>query len=110
MTNILTELRQVFAERSVLFSDNKAMIAFVRGEGVAKGVRHMELRMWYLREKYSQGCVDLDYMAGVTIPADKLTKLGNKASHAEFRTNIQGLKLLHEDYEYVIHDEVDEAE
>jgi hypothetical protein len=94
LTNILTELQQHFAAKAVLYSDNKAMIEFIKGEGVAKGVRHMELRMWFIREKYQQGGVDIEYMEGVKLPADKLTKLGNKKSHAEFRAHILGLKLL----------------
>jgi hypothetical protein len=92
--NILIELGQYFSEVSQVYSDNKAMIEFVRGQGVAKGVRHMELRMWFVREKYKQGGVALDYMEGVRIPADKLTKLGNRASHAAFRKEVLGLGLL----------------
>lgn len=52
--------------------------------------------MWYLREKYKQGNVVVDYMAGVSIPADKLTKLGNRGSHAQFRSEILGLGLMPE--------------
>ncbi len=50
--------------------------------------------MWYIREKYQHGNVKIDYMEGINIPADKLTKLGNRASHAKFRADILGLKLL----------------
>jgi hypothetical protein len=92
--NILTELCQEFEQFSKLFSDNEAMIKFVKGEGVAKGVRHMELRMWFIREKYKHGDIILEFMEGVRMPADKLTKLGNKASHAAFRREILGLGLL----------------
>jgi hypothetical protein len=96
VNNIMTELQRVFSDVSKLWSDNEAMIKFVHGEGVAKGVRHMELRMWFIREQYSHGNVVLDYMEGVKIPADKLTKLGNRASHAKFRSDILGLSLLPE--------------
>eukprot|EP01034_Spumella_vulgaris_P022931 gene22931-29109_t len=92
--NILTELQQVFAPLAQVYSDNKAMLEFVRGHGVAKGVRHMELRMWYIREKYQNGDVVVDYMEGISIPADKLTKLGSRSSHAKFRSDILGLSLL----------------
>jgi hypothetical protein len=47
-----------------MYSDNEAMIIFVRGEGVAKGVRHIELRMWYTREQLKQGKFTFDHMAG----------------------------------------------
>ena len=79
---------------SQLYSDNQAMINFVKGEGVAKGVRHMELRMWYVREQYQKGQIILDYMPGEIIPTDKLTKLGTVMEHEIFRDNILGLKLL----------------
>lgn len=100
ITNILTELRQEFSAVSQVYSDNKAMIEFVKGHGVAKGVRHMELRMWYIREKYKYGNVDISYMEGVSIPADKLTKLGNRGSHSEFCRNIMGLDLLDENCDF----------
>ena len=74
------------------------MINFVKGEGVAKGVRHMELRMWYTREEYQKKNADLEYMQGIKIPADKLTKLGGVHDHQEFAKDIQGLKLLGYDY------------
>jgi len=50
----------------------------------------MELRMWYVREKYSSGGVIDDYMSGNKIPTDKLTKLGSKAIHVEFTRVIMG--------------------
>jgi hypothetical protein len=77
-----------------LWSDNKAMVDFVHGEGIARGVRHMELRMWYVREKYKQGDVVLDWMTGSDIPADKLTKLGTRPEHEAFTKDIMGLRLL----------------
>ena len=50
--NILEELKITHNPVTNILSDNEAMINFVHGEGVAKGVRHMELRMWYTREEY----------------------------------------------------------
>lgn len=70
------------------------MINFVKGEGVAKGVRHMELRMWYTREEYSKGIINLDYMAGDKIPTDKLTKLGTIAEQKCFSFDIISLAAL----------------
>eukprot|EP01038_Epipyxis_sp_PR26KG_P014340 gene14340-19232_t len=75
------------------------MINFViRGEGVAKGgVRHMELRMWYVRgEQYQKkgNIIILNYMPGEIIPTDKLTKLGTTEEHKIFRDNMLGLNLL----------------
>ena len=93
ISNILKELNFKYDKQSILYNDNQAMINFVHGEGVAKGVRHMELRMWYVREEYKKGSITLDYMAGEVIPADKLTKLGNLEEHRRFRKNVLGLDL-----------------
>jgi hypothetical protein len=70
------------------------MVRFVHGEGVAKGVRHMELRMWYVRERYKKGNVLVEWMTGKKIPADKLTKLGTREEHEGFTRDIMGLSLL----------------
>ena len=104
VSNILTELQQSFGNVADVFSDNKAMIDFVHGDGVAKGVRHMELRMWYIREQYAKGNVKVAWMPGVVIPADKL---GNKTAHAQFRRDILGLGLLSDSYPVVV--DVDDA-
>jgi hypothetical protein len=58
----------------------------------------MELRMWYTREEYMKGNIDLEYMKGTEIPADKLTKLGAVSDHREFTSDIQGLKLISNNY------------
>ena len=92
--NVMTELRQKLKTLPKLWSDNLAMVKFVQGEGVARGVRHMELRMWYVRERYKQGNVLVDWMSGKKIPADKLTKLGTREEHEAFTYDIMGLSLL----------------
>lgn len=81
-------------EKPVLYCDNEAMINFVKGEGVAKGVRHMEVRMWYTREQYQMGNVDVVWKSGKTLVADKLTKLANRLDQQEFMHDVQGLSLL----------------
>jgi hypothetical protein len=70
------------------------MINFVRGQGVAKGVQHIELRMWYTREQFKQGKFCFDYMPRKELPADKLTKLASREDHETFRHHILGLGLL----------------
>ena len=94
INNILDELgieREIF---STIKNDNKAMIEFVKGKGVAKGVRHIELRMWFTREKYQRGNIHLEHMPGKILPADKLTKLGNIEEHRSFVRTIMGHELL----------------
>jgi len=92
--NIITELRQKLSELPELWSDNEAMVEFIRGEGVAKGVRHMELKMWYVRERNKDGSVNIGWTTGETIPSDKLTKLGTRDEHEAFTYDIMGHALL----------------
>jgi hypothetical protein len=92
--NILKELHITIKNQPILYSDNQAMIEFIKGNGIAKGVRHMELRMWYLREKVQKGDVIIAYQSGKIIPPDKLTKLGEKVGHGEFTHDIMGHGLL----------------
>ena len=96
--NILTELNVTREGRPICYNDNKAVIEFIKGDGVAKGVRHMELRQWYTRLEYKTGKLELEYYPGIKTPADKLTKPGNYTEHKEFAINIQGLNLLGYDY------------
>jgi hypothetical protein len=94
ISNILKELGINYESPAILYSDNKAMIDFVHGDSVAKGVRHMELRMWFTREEYKKGNVNLAFMPGDIIPTDKLTKLGTAVEHTVFMEQILGLGLL----------------
>jgi len=98
LVNICTELLLPIDPVRKMYADNEAMINFVKGEGVAKGVRHMALRAWYTREDYKLGDVDLEFMPGAIIPADKLTKLASKKDHRIFARQILGLDLI--DFKY----------
>ena len=93
VNNRLTEMQLAFAEISKLFSDNEAMIKFIQGEGLAKGVRHIELRMWYCRDEIKKDNISVNFMPGVDIPADRLTKAGDANGHMKhslirYRQNI----------------------
>ena len=66
--NRLTEMQIEFENLRQVYTDNEAMKNFVIGDGIAKGVRHMELRMWYTREIYNKGDINLTYMSGKAIP------------------------------------------
>ena len=78
----------------IMESSAVQLLKFVKGEGVAKGVRHMEMRMWYIRDEYAKGDTDLHFMNGVKIPTDKLTKLGTADEHRVFCGSILGHDLL----------------
>ena len=91
---ILTELGLDFDLVATLRNDNLSTMAFVRGEGVARGVRHMEMRLWYTREQHKKGGVRLEYIPSEELLADKLTKLGCVSEHRQFTAKILGLDLI----------------
>ena len=93
--NFLIEMQFEGVDPTIqLYCDNEAMIDFIKGDAVAKGARYMELRYWFTRDIYQRGGIRVDYMTGITLPADKLTKLGTKETHEAFRREILGLGLL----------------
>jgi hypothetical protein len=53
--NVLVELQQKLHDVPILLCDNRAMLEFIQGNSDAKAVRHMALRMWYVREKFLKG-------------------------------------------------------
>jgi hypothetical protein len=93
-SNILNEM-QIGSNHieSNLYSDNLAMVNFIKGDGIAKGVRHMEVRMFFTREQYMLKHFNIYYMAGNQLPADKLTKLSHIDEHWRFVEEILGLSL-----------------
>ena len=94
LMNILNEIGIAdYGNVATMYSDNMAMIEFVKGRSMAKGIRHVQLRMFYIREKYAEGKINLEYMSGETIPVDQLTKIGSKEKFLKFRDNILGLQL-----------------
>jgi len=81
------------------YSDNEAMINFIKGDSITKGIRHMELRLWYTRDEYKKGKFHLDHMSGDIIPADPCTKPTSITAHRENTKDIiMGLRLTGEDY------------
>jgi hypothetical protein len=73
------------------------MVEFVQGYGVAKSVRHIELKQYYIKEQVKKGKLNISFMAGKDHPADKLTKLGDRVSHGEFVRSIMGHAILTSD-------------
>ena len=95
--NMLEELLLKFRKVIHMYSDNEAMVNFVKGEGVAKGVRHMELRMWYIREEYKKGGMLFTHMSGKAMPVDHATKLASVHDHRVYCRDTMGLNLLDPD-------------
>jgi len=76
------------------YNDNLALIQFLEGNGSAKGIRHIELRMFYLRELGEMGKIKYKYMKGVDIPVDGITKAKSRKEFEKNRHDIMGHGLL----------------
>ncbi len=79
--NILTELGVRIDGQALLECDNEAMINFIEGRATAKGVRHMELRKWYVREMKKKEEIKIQHKSGAILDADKLTKPTERVGH-----------------------------
>jgi hypothetical protein len=77
-----------------VLGDNAAVADFIEGRGMAKGVRHMRLRQWYLRENYQMSRYLYELKPGMDLTADILTKLNGVADHGEKACKLMGLKLI----------------
>jgi hypothetical protein len=76
------------------YTDNFAMLKFVQGNAVTKGVKHMEMRLCSTRMEYLKGDIIYAHMPGTLMPADLLTKLGHVSNHRIFTANVLGHGLL----------------
>ena len=77
-----------------IYADNQAVNEFVKGVGIAKGVRHMQLRLWYVRDQYQNLNINIEDIPGQQNPSDKLTKLPDSISIFPFLQSIMGLALI----------------
>ena len=91
-------LSDKYNQKGQSYSDNEAMINFIKGDAITKGIRHMELRLWYTRDEYKKGKFYLDHMHGADIPADPCTKPTCVTAFRKHTIDIMGLKLTGEDY------------
>ena len=76
------------------FNDNLALKMFLEGNGSAKGIRHIELRMFYLRELGEMGKVEYKFKEGVNLQVDGLTKAKSSKEFEKNRIDIMGHGLL----------------
>ena len=67
LSTLLSEL-EMTTPLPIIHGDNKAMLDFVQGDGIAKGVRHIEIKMYYAREMFNKGGFEVKFIRGPTCP------------------------------------------
>ena len=92
--NICTVMKREIPEIIKMYSDNEAMISYIKGMATGKHAKSMMLHLYYLRENYERMDIDIRHMDGNVIPTDKLTKLGTAKEHLMFVMDIMGLYML----------------
>ena len=96
--NILLQFYQLLDASAfntpTIHADNHAVNEFVKGVGQAKAVKHIQLRLWYVRDHYHNLNINIQDIEGKDNPADKLTKLPDTLSIFPFLQNIMGLTLI----------------
>eukprot|EP01040_Poterioochromonas_malhamensis_P020031 gene20031-23827_t len=90
LRNILKEIFPHFHDQGKISCDNQALVNYVNGEsGILRGVRHIAIRQEFNKQKIKEGNFIVQHVPGVSIPTDKMTKLGNTAEHQHFQSQIQ---------------------
>lgn len=79
-----------------IWVDNETTINFVNGEVEVRAAKHMEIKMYWVREEIKKGSVRVEYMEGEILPADMLTKVVSSIRFRGFIKDLQGGKI--EDY------------
>ena len=94
--NILEEFNQFHKYNPVrlLINDNEKAVDFMNSNGPGTGMRHAELRFFYIREVILKKEVECVWNRGVDLVADPVTKCKGGEAMRAFTYDIQGLELL----------------
>jgi hypothetical protein len=92
--NIAREMSYKVDPVRVIIGDNEKAIQFIRGEAEGKGIRHALRRFSYMREEYTKGNIDLQWLSGKTLVVDAMTKVVDADSYRRFRGDVLGHALL----------------
>jgi hypothetical protein len=78
---------------SMMYNDNEPALKFINRDGGAKGARHMQMRLWYVRLELMKGDINAKFIAGKELIADKLTKPTPRPEFEKFVRDVMGWRL-----------------
>lgn len=93
--NILDDMGIETEQKPILFCDNYTAVNFVKSLNNPKNSRHMELRLFYIRELYENQRIEVKFITGNDMIADTGTKA--KDFDTIFRSNRIIMGLHHSD-------------
>lgn len=91
--NFVTQIVSL-KEQSLVENDNLSLIKYIKGDFSQKHIKHIELKLFYLRETYDATEYQLEHRSGCTLSIDALTKVTDTKKFLDFRDDVMGLKLL----------------
>ena len=92
--HLVSELNIPMSTVPTILSDNLPTVEYVQGNNLPKAVRHMQMRIWYLRERYHISDYKIQHLIGTSIIPDQMTKIGSSDQFLRFRSQVLGLSLL----------------
>ena len=94
ISNILSELGIAQENIPEIFCDNSSAIQFLNGSSKNKQSKHIQLKMWYIRDAIQKNLIKItQHQNGTSLPADALTKIINKEKFHEHIHSILGHNL-----------------
>lgn len=90
VVNILTELGIQLHKPPIIHVDNMACVQFLQGGNKAKASRHINLKLWFIRDTILKGTISVEHEDGENQPADALTKVVDHAKFNHHMLNIMG--------------------
>jgi hypothetical protein len=94
--NIAKEMSYKVDPIRIIVGDNEKAIQFIKGEAEGKGIRHALRRFSYMREEFSKGNIDLQWLSGKSLVVDAMTKVVDVEAFQRFRSDVLGHALLQE--------------
>jgi hypothetical protein len=94
--NIAKEMSYKVDPIRIIIGDNEKAIQFIKGEAEGKGIRHALRRFSYMREEFSKGNIDLQWLSGKSLVVDAMTKVVDVEAFQRFRSDVLGHALLQE--------------
>jgi hypothetical protein len=94
LENILVLLGLMNYGTSVAYTDNLPVQQFVTGDADAKLTKHMEIRLWFARDKARANKYSVKHRRSADLGADMLTKVESAELFIKLRADLMGLWLI----------------
>jgi hypothetical protein len=75
-------------EPTVLYTDSQSSIALNKKQGSRGRSKHIDVRMFYVRELINNNIIDLQWMPGEDLPADLLTKALGTTKFVKLKSDV----------------------